>query len=108
MIELGALRAQARFDVAQALAISQLRERHAQELIQAARTLDLALARVAATLRRKVVQRQMLHHLREHQLARVHRSPRAKSRAGSQIPRPRVQVETSKIIDFEMPFNGLS
>ena len=35
VIELARLRSQTRFDVAQALAIGQLRERHAQELIEA-------------------------------------------------------------------------
>jgi hypothetical protein len=35
MVELGSLRTQARFDVAQALAPSQLRERQAQILIKA-------------------------------------------------------------------------
>ena len=47
VIELGVLRAQTGFDVAQALAIGQLREGHAQELIQAGERLDLPLARIA-------------------------------------------------------------
>ena len=41
VVELGALRAQAGFDVAQTLAIGQLRERHAQELIQTRERLTL-------------------------------------------------------------------
>ena len=47
MIELRALRPQARLDVAQALAIGQLRERHRQVLVEAGEPLDLVLAVVA-------------------------------------------------------------
>ena len=47
VIELGLLRAQARFDVAQALAISQLREGHAEKLVEARERLDLVLAATA-------------------------------------------------------------
>jgi hypothetical protein len=74
MIQLGWLRAQTGFDVAQALAISQLRERHAQELIQAGERLHLPFARIAADDSTKGVQRQMLD-LCEDQLARVHSLP---------------------------------
>ena len=44
VIELRALRPQARLDVAQALAIGQLRERHRQVLVEAGEPLDLVLA----------------------------------------------------------------
>ena len=75
VIELVRLRAQARFEVAHALAIGKLRERHTQVLIEARERLDFVLApvtRYATTKRRKW---QMLHDLREHQLAYVHRYP---------------------------------
>ena len=75
VIELGSLGAQTRFDVAQALAKSQLRERHAQKLIQAGERLHLALALIATDASAKRRQRKMLHQLREHQLALIHRSP---------------------------------
>ena len=48
VVELGGLRAQARLDVAQALPVGQLREGHAQELVQAA---EAAHIEVAAILR---------------------------------------------------------
>lgn len=76
MIELAALRSRAGFDVAQALAIGQLREGHAQVLIEAREALDLVLGLVARDAATKRVQRQVLHQLRENRLARVHRRPR--------------------------------
>ena len=75
VVELGLLRAQARLDVAQALAKGQLRERHAQELIQAGERLDLAVALVTPDAPAKGRQWQMLHHLCEHQLPLIHRLP---------------------------------
>ena len=48
VIELARLRTQTRFDVAQALAIGQLRKRQAQILIEAGESLDLVLARRSA------------------------------------------------------------
>jgi len=75
VIELARLRAQARLDVAQAIAIGELRERHGQVLIEARERFDFVFApvtRYAATKRR---QRQMLHDLREHQLAYKHPCP---------------------------------
>ena len=76
MVELGGLRPQARFDVAQALAIGQLRKCHAQILIETGEALDLVLALVARHAATKGMQRQVLHQLREDELACVHRSPR--------------------------------
>ena len=87
VIELVALRAQARFDVAQALAVGQLGERHAQKLIEAGEALDLVLAAIRRHTTAKCRQRQMLRDLREHQLAYVHvRHPRKWIFAGSQFP----------------------
>ncbi len=72
-IELSVLRPQACLDVAQALAIGQLRERHRQVLVEAREPLDLVLAvvaRHAAMVRRK---RQVFHHLGEYIPTLVHR-----------------------------------
>ena len=75
VIELGSLRTQTRFDVAQALPIRELRERHNQELIQARERFDLPLAMIPTHTAAKRGQRKMLQQLREHQLALVHRVP---------------------------------
>src|SRR5262245_48530989 len=75
VIEPCALRPQTRLDVAQALAISQLRKRHRQVLIEAGEPFDLVLARVAPHAAMESRERQVLHHLREHVLALVHRLP---------------------------------
>ena len=71
------LRTQARFDVAQALAIGQLGEGHAEVLVETREPLDLVLAGSALRIG-ETVQRQMLHHLRENELAQVHRLPPAR------------------------------
>ena len=77
VIEFGTLHTQTRFDVA-ALAIGQLREGHAEVLVETREPLDLVLAGIAHDAAVKRVQRQMFHHLREHELAQVHRYlPRA-------------------------------
>src|SRR5579864_1256579 len=91
VIELGTLHTQTRFDVAQALAIGQLREGHREVLVETREPLDLVLAGIAHDAAMKRVQRQMLHHLREHELAQVHRYlPRAaRPQDGSATRRPR-------------------
>ena len=55
MVELGGLRPKTGFDVAQALAPSQLRERQAQILVKTGEPLDLALAIVAGDATAKLV-----------------------------------------------------
>jgi hypothetical protein len=75
VIQLGALGAQTRLDVAQALSKRQLRECHAQELIQTGERLDLAFPAIPSHTPTKRRQRKVLHQLREDQLALVHRSP---------------------------------
>ena len=72
VVELGALRAQARFDIAKAFAVGQLREGHAQELVEARKRFDLPLFSIPRHDPTKGVQRQMVHDLRENQLACVH------------------------------------
>ena len=63
MIELGGLRAQTSFDVAQAFAPGQLRKRQTQILIKAGESLDLVLATIARDGPTKCRQRQMRHDL---------------------------------------------
>ncbi len=75
VIQLGALGAQARLDVAQALPKRQLRERHAQKLIQTGERLDLAFPAIPSHTSTKRRQRKVLHQLREDQFAVVHQSP---------------------------------
>ena len=67
-----AMRAQTRFDIAQALAISQSRERQAKKLFQTSKTLDLVLAVVPSRATPKSAQQQLIGHLRENQLVRMH------------------------------------
>jgi len=73
MIEFVTLCAQAYFDVPKALPIGQLCEHHAQELIQAPEGLHLELSPIAGDATAEGGQRKMLHQLRKHQLASVHR-----------------------------------
>jgi len=88
VIQLGALGAQTRFDVTQAFSIGQLRERHSQELIQARERLDLAFALIPGHTTAKRGQWKMLHQLREHPLALVHRSsPRSCASQGRRTRR---------------------
>ena len=75
MIELGTLRAETYFDVSKALPKGQLSEGHAQELIQAREGLHFERASIAGDATTKGGQRKMLHQLRKHQLASVHRCP---------------------------------
>src|SRR5229473_891729 len=74
VIELGTLCAQANLDVPKALSVGQLREGHAQELVQAGKRLHFKLTVITCHATAKSGQRKMLHELREHQLALVHRS----------------------------------
>jgi hypothetical protein len=77
VVQLLALRPQARLDVAQTLAVGQLGERQAQKLLEAAEALDLVLAPVRRHTPAKCRQRQMLGQLCKNQLACMHeRYPR--------------------------------
>src|SRR6516165_5149395 len=80
VVELGGLRSQTSFDVAQALAIRQLRKGHAQELIQATEAANVEAATVLLDQSPESVPRRELHHLGKDQLASVHRRPPGKSR----------------------------
>jgi hypothetical protein len=72
VIELRALRPQAGFDVAQALAVGRLRERHAQELIQATEAAHVEVAAILVDQPPERMPRRKLHHLRKHELAAIH------------------------------------
>src|SRR5712664_8513 len=74
VIELGTLCAQAYRDVPKALPVRQLREGHAQELVQSGKRLHFKLTVIACDATAKSGQRKMLQELCEHQLALVHRS----------------------------------
>src|SRR3989338_318045 len=72
VVKLGGLTAQTGFDVAQTLAISQLRERHTEKLIETSEVFDLVLSVVASDTSAESGQRQVRHHLRKYKFARVH------------------------------------
>jgi hypothetical protein len=72
VVQLGRLTAQAGFDVAQTLPIGQLREGHAQILVETSEVLDLVFPIVAGDTTAKSGQRQMCHDLRKNEFARVH------------------------------------
>jgi hypothetical protein len=69
------LSAKVDFDVAQGLAVGQLRKGHGQELIQTGEFLDLVIASVRSHASAKSAQRQECHELRENQFAFVHGDP---------------------------------
>ena len=72
MIELGFVRTQTGLDVAQALPVGQLREGHAQELIEMRKGEGRIAPGILAHASPEGMQRQMIHELREHQLSRMH------------------------------------
>ena len=103
MIELGTLCTQAYFDVPKALSIGQLCEGHAQELIQAGEGLHFELAPIADDATAEGRQRKMLHQLRKHQLASVHRWPprdRASQGGRSTIRSSNRDQENSSVMRF--------
>ncbi len=72
VIELGVLGAQTGLDVAQALAVGELGEGHAQVLIEAGKALDPMLAPIPTNTASEGMHRQMVHELRKDELASVH------------------------------------
>jgi hypothetical protein len=64
----------ARFDITQALAVSELREGHAQELVPAGEATRPAVAMVAGHAAAKLAVGQVGNKLREHRAAKVHAS----------------------------------
>ena len=73
VIEPRRLRSQVDFDVAQRLAVSKLRKRHGEKLIQTREVLDLVLAPVRGDTAPERGQRQVCHDLRKNELALMHR-----------------------------------
>ncbi len=72
MIELGLLGAQTDFDVAQAFPIGELREGHAQLLIEAREALEFVLSVIACDAPTEGVHGQVIDYLRENGLAGGH------------------------------------
>ena len=72
VVELRLQRAQTGFDVAQTLAIRQLREGHAQVLIPTREPRDLVFAVVPGDTRLEFETRDVIHQLREDRAARLH------------------------------------
>jgi hypothetical protein len=66
---------QAGLDVAQALAIGQLRERHAEKLVPARKTADLVVALITIHTAAEFARRNEIHQLREHRFAQMHVPP---------------------------------
>ncbi len=72
VIQPSGLGAQVDFDIAQGLAVGQLREGHGEELIQAREIFDLVFAPVVGHTATKRAQGQIEHKLRKYELALVH------------------------------------
>jgi len=72
VVELGGLTSQTGFDVAQTLAISQLRKCHAKKLVETSKVFDFVLSVVSSDTSAESGQRQVRHHLRKNKFARVH------------------------------------
>ena len=73
MVELAMLGAQADLNVAQALAIAQLRKGHAQVLIETGIALHLVMAAIAMDTAPEGMNGKQLDHLCENDFARVHK-----------------------------------
>jgi hypothetical protein len=78
VIELGRLRREARFDIAQTLSVSELRKGHAAKLLGATQGARPMIAAIASDDAMKSFPRQKVHHLREQRLAKVHSPLRPK------------------------------
>jgi hypothetical protein len=63
------------FDVAQGLAVSQLRKRHGKKLVRAREVLDPVVAAMVGHTPAKGAQCQIGHELRKHELALMHTGP---------------------------------
>ncbi len=92
VVKLGGLRAQACFDVSETLSIGELREGHAQELVQAAEGAHVEIAAVLDHHAAEGMPRRELHDLCEHERASMHR--RASRPKPGRLPnrRPAVQI----------------
>src|SRR6185437_9962852 len=80
VIELCRMRAHTGLEVAQALAVGELRQGHRQELVAAREVLDVTIAVVLEHKPLESLPRQELHQLSEHEFAGAHgRSPRSRN-----------------------------
>jgi hypothetical protein len=75
VVQLVLLGTQAGFDIPETFAVSQLREGHAEVMVETGKLLDLEVAVVPIYASMKHMERKMLHHLRENELAGVHGPP---------------------------------
>lgn len=78
VIELGRPRREARFDVAQALSLSELRKGHAAKLLGATQGAPPMIAAIASGDAMRSFPRQKVYHLREQRRAKVHSPLRPK------------------------------
>jgi len=72
MVKLGGLGAKTSFDIAQACAISKLREQQAKELIPTREVLDVTIALVAIDANLKLVGREEIQKLSQNTAAKIH------------------------------------
>jgi hypothetical protein len=93
-------RAQAGLDVAQALAVGQLREDHREELVPAGEVAHPMIATIALDQAPEGVARQVIEELGEHRASLVHERLLAESSAQARSPRAGVQVGDSSIISY--------
>jgi hypothetical protein len=77
MIKFGLLRAQTGLDVAQAAAISQLREQQTKELIPTSEVFHVTIALVTIDANLKLVSGKEIQKLRENTAAKIHPLPPA-------------------------------
>ena len=75
MIELGLLSTKTSFDIAEALAISELSKRQTEELIPAGEIFDVAIALVPIDANLKLVGGEKVHELRENGSPKIHLLP---------------------------------
>jgi hypothetical protein len=79
VVELGLLGAETRFDIAQALAISELSKDQTKELIPAGEVFDIAVALVSVDANLKLITRKVVQELSENGSAKIHLLPPAKA-----------------------------
>ena len=105
VVELAAHRPQARFDVAQALAISQLSEGHRQKLVPTRKTLLLVIATVAGHALQELIAWKMIDDLGENSLAKIHpplSAICAESRGDVRKPVPAKNSSNRKILNQDL------
>jgi hypothetical protein len=79
---------EARLNISQAFAISELSESHRQKLVPTGKALLLMITVIATYTLLELVPGKILHELRENSLAKVHSSLSAISAVANVAPRP--------------------